>query len=384
MKKLSIIIFFLTLILILIGLVVVLTASSSVSAMRHSDSFYLFRLHLSKVIWALPALLIASVIPYEFYKYLSKYLMIGIVVVLFLTLFFAVEVKGAGRWISLFGFKFQPADAAKLFLIMHLAYLMDKKEEYLDNLYNGFLPLLIWVLIVSGLIFFQPNVSNAVLIFITSLILIFVGGASFKHVFTTAFVFAILAFGFAMTFSHAKERIETYVNALVTGGYVNVQVKQAIVSLGSGGVFGVGIGNSRQNNLFLPEAYGDFIFGILGEQFGLIGTLSVLLIYLFLIFSGILIAKKTYDKFGQLLAFGIITQIGLYALINIIVTVGLLPTTGLPLPFISYGGTSIIFNSIGIGIIINIAFTNYIRELERKKYGLETIRNSNEQSAKQI
>lgn len=382
MKKLSVILFFLTLILILIGLVVVLTASSSVSAIKYSDSFHLFKLHLSKVIWAIPALLIASVIPYEFYKYLSRYLIIGILITLIITFFFAVEKKGAGRWLSVFGFEFQPTDAAKLFLIIHLAYLMDKKDEYLTEFSRGYLPLLVWTLAIAGLIFAQPNVSNAVLIVITSLILIFVGGASIKHVFATASVFAMAAFGFAMMFSHAKERIESYVNAILNGGYVNIQVKQAIVSLGSGGVFGVGVGNSRQNNLFLPEAYGDFIFGILGEQFGLLGTLSVLFLYLLLIFTGVLIAKKTMDKFGQLLAFGIITQIGLYALINIIVTVGLLPTTGLPLPFISYGGTSIFFNSISIGILINIAFTNYVREIERKKMGLETIRNSNEQRIK--
>lgn len=382
MKKLSVILFFLTLILILIGLVVVLTASSSLSAIKYSDSFHLFKLHLLRVIWAIPALLIAAVIPYEFYKHLSKYLIIGIVITLFITLFFAVEKKGAGRWLSIFGFQFQPADAAKPFLIIHLAYLMDKKDEYLTEFSRGYLPLLFWTLVIAALIFVQPNVSNAVLIVITSLILIFVGGASTKHVFATSFLFAFIAFVFAMMLSHARERIESYVNAILTGRYVNIQVKQAIVSLGSGGIFGVGVGNSRQNNLFLPEAYGDFIFGILGEQFGLLGTLSVLLLYLLLIFTGVLIAKKTIDKFGQLLAFGIITQIGLYALVNIIVTVGLLPTTGLPLPFISYGGTSIIFNSISIGILINIAFTNYVRELERKKMGLETIRNSNEQRIK--
>ena len=382
MKKLSVTLFFLTLILILIGLIVVLTASSSVSAIKYSDSFYLFKLHLYKVIWAIPALLIAAVIPYEFYKYLSKYLIIGIVITLILTLFFAVEKKGAGRWLSIFGFQFQPTDAAKLFLIIHLSYLLDKKDEYLNEFSRGYLPLLVWILIVAGLIFVQPNVSNAILIIITSLILIFVGGASIKHVSATALVFLSTALAFAMMFSHAKERIESYIEAMLSGGYVNIQVKQAIVSLGSGGIMGVGVGNSRQNNLFLPEAYGDFIFGILGEQFGFIGTLTVLVIYIILIFTGVLIAKKTVDKFGQLLAFGIITQIGFYALINIIVTVGLLPTTGLPLPFISYGGTSIIFNSIGIGIIINIAITNYVKELERKKLGLETIKANNEQRVK--
>lgn len=367
MKKLSVTLFFLTLVLILIGLIVVLTASSSYSAMKHSDSFYMFNKHLVKVGWGIAALIVAAIIPYEFYKYISKYLMMFGVVLLVLTLFFAEEKKGAARWLSVFGFQFQSADAAKLFLIIHLSYLLDKKDEYLNEFSTGYLPLLIWTLLVAGLIFIQPNVSNAIIIVLISLIIIFVGGASTKHVFGTAALFSFIAISFAMMFSHARERLESYVTSISNGDYINIQVKQALVSLGSGGIFGLGIGNSKQNNLFLPEAYGDFIYGILGEQFGLIGTLTVLLFYLILTLIGILIAKRAYDKFGQMLAFGISIQIGFYALVNIAVTVGLFPTTGLPLPFISYGGTQIVFNSAAVGILMNIAITNYVRSLERNK-----------------
>jgi len=144
----------------------------------------------------------------------------------------------------------------------------------------------------------------------------------------------------------------------MNGGDINFQVKQALLSLGSGGIFGVGIGNSMQSNLFLPEAYGDFIFAILGEELGLIGSIGVLFSYLVLFVAGILIAKKARDRFGQLLAFGITISIVSYALVNMAVTTGLMPTTGLPLPFISYGGTSLLFVCIGIGILINIALSN--------------------------
>ncbi len=148
------------------------------------------------------------------------------------------------------------------------------------------------------------------------------------------------------------------------GGDLNIQVKQALYGLGSGGLTGVGIGNSKQNNLFLPEAYGDFIFAILGEEMGFIGSVIVLLSYLILFAAGILIAKKAKDRFGQLLAFGITFSITIYAFVNVAVTTGLFPTTGLPLPFISYGGTSIIFLSISVGILINIAIMNWKRENE--------------------
>lgn len=378
MKKYSIIIFFLTITLILIGLVVVLTASSTISAKLHGDSFYMFKQHISKVGLAFALLLVASVIPYEFYKYLSKYLIIGVVILLIITLFTAAEKKGASRWLSIIGFKFQPTDLAKLFLIIHLSYLLDKKDDYLNEFKRGFLPLMFWILLVASLIVLQPNISNAVLIIFTSIILIFVGGASKKHVYSTAVIFSAIAAVIVLIFPHAKARITSFINSIFFGGEYNIQVQQALVSFGSGGIFGVGVGNSKQNNLFLPEAYGDFIFGILGEQFGLIGTLSVLLIYLAFILYGIRIAKNVKDKFGQLLAFGITLQIGLFALVNIVVSIGLLPTTGLPLPFISYGGTSIVFYSISVGILLNIAITNYIRDLERKKTAKDYNRGNDE------
>ncbi|MCS7053430.1 MAG: FtsW/RodA/SpoVE family cell cycle protein [Ignavibacterium sp.] len=371
MKKLVVVLFFLTLILILIGVVVVLTASSSYSEFNKSDSFFLFKKHLAKVLLALLALMIGAIIPYEFYRYLSKYLMISIVIILILTVIMNSGKKGAERWFSIWGFEFQPVDIAKVILIIHLANLLDKKDEYLDNLKIGYLPLIFWILIVSGLIIIQPNISNAILIFLTSMILIYVGGAPTKYVFGTLSIFGISATLVALTFTHSKTRIETYINALISGEPINLQVLQALVSLGSGGIFGLGVGDSKQNNLFLPEAYGDFIFSILGEQFGLIGALMVIMIYLTVTLSGVIIAKKVKDKFGQMLAFGIAIQIGLYAMVNMAVNVGLFPTTGLPLPFISYGGTSIVFNSAAVGILINIGISNYLKEIERKKANLE-------------
>jgi cell division protein FtsW len=165
-----------------------------------------------------------------------------------------------------------------------------------------------------------------------------------------------------MIFPHSRSRIFSFVSSVLNGGDLNFQVKQALYSLGSGGIFGVGIGNSMQSNLFLPEAYGDFIFAILGEEMGLIGSIIVLFSYMILLVAGIMIAKRARDKFGQMLAFGITISIVLYAFVNVGVTTGVLPTTGLPLPFISYGGTSLIFLCISVGILINIAFTNHLRQ----------------------
>ena len=171
-----------------------------------------------------------------------------------------------------------------------------------------------------------------------------------------------------MIFTHSRERIISFISSIQNGSDLNFQVKQALYGLGSGGLAGVGIGHSRQSNLFLPESYGDFIFAILGEEMGFIGVLIVLLAFLFLFIAGIYIAKKATDRFGQLLAFGISFSILTYALTNASVAIGLIPTTGLPLPFISYGGTSLILMCISVGILVNIAISNSIVEKENYKF----------------
>lgn len=358
MKKLAFTIFFDTLILICIGLVIVLTASSTISAIKFSDSLHLFNSHLIRVLIAFVALIVFSFIPYEIYKSISRPLLLISVVLLVFTLLFAPEIKGAGRWLSIGGITFQPADIAKLVLIIHLAAMLERKSDYLDDFNNAFMPMFIWVMITSGLILIQPNISNGLLIITIALTIMFVGGVKFKHIFLSSLAMALSGGAIAMIFSHSRQRILSFVNSIINGGDMNIQVRQALVSLGSGGLFGVGIGNSQQNNLFLPEAYSDFIFAILGEQLGFVGSVMVIFLYLVLFISGILIAKKAQDRFGQLLAFGITFSIAIYAFVNIAVATGTFPTTGLPLPFISYGGTSIIFLSMGVGILINIAVLN--------------------------
>ncbi len=358
MKKLALTVFFDTLMLICLGLIIVLTASSTISAIKFSDSLYLFNSHLIRVLIAIAVMIVFSFIPYEFYKSVSKPLILLAVGLLIFTLIFAPEIKGAGRWLSIAGITFQPADIARLILIIHLAAMLEKKSDYLYDFRNAFIPMFIWVCIIAGLILIQPNISNGLLIIAIALTLMFVGGVHFKHIFLSSAAMALSGGAIAFLFSHSRQRILSFINSIIHGGDLNTQVKQALVSLGSGGIFGVGIGNSKQNNLFLPEAYGDFIFAILGEQLGFVGSVAVIFFYLVLFIAGTLIAKKAQDKFGQLLAFGIIFSISIYAFVNIAVATGTFPTTGLPLPFISYGGTSIIFLSMGIGILINIAILN--------------------------
>ena len=367
MKKLAITVFFATFCLILIGLIIIMSASNTYSATKFDSSFYLFNSHLKRVLIGLVVMAVFCFIPYEWYKRISNPAILSIAFVLFITLWIAPQVKGAGRWLNLGFTTVQPADIARLILIIHLAYLLEKKRDDILDFKNGFRFLFIWVAIIAALIFIQPNISTAILIVIISLTILYVGGARLKHIFLSSIGLIITAGSFSMIIPHSRKRIIDFISSFGDGGGLNHQLKQGLVSLGSGGIFGVGIGNSRQSNLFLPEAYGDFIFGILGEETGFLGVIVVLLFYTVLFIAGVLIAKKTKDKFGQMLAFGISFSIIIYAFVNAAVATGLFPTTGLPLPFISYGGTSIIFLSASIGILINIAIYNHQTEIEKQK-----------------
>ena len=362
MKKLGLIIFFDVFALMLLGLTMVMTASSTYSVFKFDNVFYLFNSHLFKVFLGIVAIIVFAFIPYEYYRRLSKPLIIATTILLVVTLFFAHDIKGAGRWLNLGIISIQPADIAKLALIIHLAVLLEAKAAVLDSYRNGFLYFFIWIMVISGLIMLQPNISSGIMLIIILLAIIYAGGAKLKHILLSLLISGTVIATVAMIFTHSRSRIFSYINSISGGGDLNFQVKQALYSLGSGGIFGVGIGNSMQSNLFLPEAYGDFIFAILGEEFGLIGSIAVLLSYLVFLVCGILIAKKSKDMFGQLLAFGITISIVFYAFVNVAVTTGVFPTTGLPLPFISYGGTSLIFLCISVGILINIAITNHMRQ----------------------
>lgn len=342
--------------LMLFGGVLVFSASGTYSQMKFNNFYYLFNSHLWKIFAAIAVMIIFALIPYEYYKKYSKQAILGIVLLLIITLLVAPKLKGAARWIDLGFIQFQPSDLAKIILIMHLAVLIEKKNDIIHDFKNGLVYLLFWVFLVGGLVLVQPNLSTSMIIVFTSFTLLYVGGARFKHIAFTLGGAATVGFLMMMLFAHSRERIFAFVNSVLNGGSINIQVFQAKVALGSGGLLGKGMGNSRQSDLFLPESYGDFIFSILGEEYGFIGAVLTLLVYLAIFLAGLVIAKKATDKFGQLLAFGLSFNIIISAFINAGVVSGLLPTTGITLPFISFGGTSIIMFAMSIGIILSITY----------------------------
>ncbi len=344
----------LTIILMVIGLLLIFNASSFVAVRTKASYDHFFNLHLVKVIVGILVIIGVALIPYDYYKKYSKQALIGVIFLLLLTFFFGVKIKGAHRWIGWGIMKFQPSELAKLVLIIHLSKLLVMKEENINSIRNGLGYLLFWVLLVAVLIYLQPNVSTSIIIVFTSFVLFYVGGVNFTKLMKVAVPLAISGSVLAMLFSHSRSRIMMYYQS-ITSGKEFPQVVQAKIALGSGGLLGVGLGQSRQSNGFVPEAYGDFIFSILGEELGFIGAVFVLLIYVALFVIGIMIAKRVADKFAQLVVFGISFNILFGAFVNIAVVLGAIPTTGITLPFMSYGGTSLFIGCISVGIVTNIA-----------------------------
>lgn len=359
MKKYTYGIFISAIALLLLGIVLVLSASSTFASIKHDDQFYLFNSHLGKAVIGFGILIAASAIPYEVYKNLSKWGMLLTLLLLLLVFILPSSLnaeKGVHRWIS-FPFPFQPADVARILLLIHLAVLLENKADLITDFKTGYMFPLTWIIMVSGLILAQPNVSTATVIFILGLMMLFVAGARIKHLFFTVITCLFLGGSAAMIFDHSRNRVLNFISSMFHGGEVNWQVKQAIYSFGSGGIFGVGFGHSYQRNLFLPEAYGDFIFAIVGEESGLVGSTIILAIYLLIFLFGVLIAKNATDDYGKFLAFGISITFVMYAFIHAGVALGVLPTTGLPLPLISHGGTSLWITCFSLGVLMNIGLS---------------------------
>ncbi|MBI5726458.1 MAG: cell division protein FtsW [Ignavibacteriales bacterium] len=342
--------------LITFSLGVVYSASSSWSAkMSGGDSAMLFRNHLMRAGIGIFLIFMVSRISYLNLIKFRKYLMGAAVILLLYLLFAGVETtKGAARWIYIGGFSFQPADFVKYALLINISYLLAKKKDYINNLYYGYLPVLGYVLLVVALIALQPNFSTASVIFISSLMLFWVGKVKMKHMAITVLSMLPAAILFILSKPYILNRIFSY-QEHTTGGNTSYQLSQAIIGFGNGGFLGVGPGNSTQRDLFLPQSYDDFVFSIVGEEYGFWGVSIVIILFAIFVFRGLKLSKSLPDDFGRYLAFGITIIIGMNAVINMMVATGIIPTTGQTLPFISYGGTSIIFNSIAVGILLNIS-----------------------------
>lgn len=343
------------LVLITFSIGVVYSASSSWSVKLNGDSSFLFKNHLIRAIIGICMIFMFSRINYRNTITFRKFLMFASVAMLLFLLVFNVEAtKGASRWIRIGGLSFQPADFVKFALIINIAYLLTKKKDYISSLYYAYLPMVAYVMVIVTLIALQPNFSTSSTLFAGCMMMFFVGKVKVKHILITFVSIVPAAVLFVLSKPYILNRLFAF-QEHTNGGEGSYQLSQAIIGFGNGSWFGVGPGNSNQKEFFLPQSYDDFIFSIVGEEYGFIGVALVVIMFAVFIYRGMKLAKNMDDDYGRYLAFGITTVIGINTIINMMVATGIVPTTGVTLPFLSYGGTSIIFNSIAVGILLNIS-----------------------------
>ena len=341
--------------LLVLSLGVVYSASASWALQKFGESNRLLNSHALKVLVGIVALFAGSMVDYHKYRKLTKIALIAAVMLLLVTLVTGGEIKGAARWLRFGSFSFQPSEFAKFALLFHLCTLIAAKGEAIREFKRGFLPMTFWIGIVSALVLLQPNFSAGSMILLISLVMLFVSRARFLHMGAVALALVPLLALYLVSAPYRVERIKSFIAGSENESRAHYQLWQGIIGFGNGGVLGVGPGESKQRDLFLPESYGDFVFSIVGEEYGLIGTLSFMALFLIVLLRGFKVARYARDDLGRLLAIGITSVITLYALVNAGVTLGLLPTTGLPMPFVSYGGSSLLFSAFAVGVLLNIS-----------------------------
>lgn len=351
--------FTITFALICIGIVMIYSASSIYAWEKYKDSLYFLKRHLSFfIIGAFLTLLVMSIDYRKFSKWAKPLLVLSFfLLVLVLIPGIGREVAGARRWFRLGFISFQPSELANIAMIIYTADFIARKSEYIRAFLRGFLPPTVIMGCAALLILTQPDLGTALALGIVIFIMLFVSGVRISYL--LSLILASLPLLYILIFSvpYRRMRIMAFLNPWLDPKGSGFQVIQSQVALGSGGIFGIGLGHSKQKLFYLPAAHTDFIFSIIGEELGLLGTMGVVILFIIFIREGLKIIKNAPDKFGYFLSLGLVLMISLKGIINIGVSCGVLPTKGLPLPFISYGGSSFIFDMLSVGILMNIGRT---------------------------
>lgn len=335
-------------------------SASPVMGIKLGDSFYYLKRHLFYLVAGLFAFAFAVRLDLQKLKKASfPLLCISILFLLMLYIpFFGRKLGGATRWLYLFVFSFQPSELVKLAVVIFLAASLSNIKEKIKDFKNGLLPLLLILVFISAIILKQPDMGTTLTILATAFLVFFIAGARIAHLGAMFFV-GVVGVALLSVFSEYRfKRLFAYLNPWKDPLNTGFQIIQSLLAVGSGGLFGLGLGNSRQKFYYLPQQYADFIFAVLCEELGFIGGVSLLVIFLVFIIRGYMIASKAPDEFSYLLSAGLVSMFFVQASLNLMVVVGLVPTTGIPLPFVSFGGTAMIINMFSVGVIANISRAN--------------------------
>ncbi len=355
-RGLDLVLLFSVLFLCGIGVVMVYSASSALALKKYGSDYHFLKKQAAFFLVGIGVLFAFRRIPLRWLRDLSyPFLLLAFAFLLLLQIpELGVSAGGATRWLRMGGWSFQPSEFARFVLVIYLAYSMDKKQERLDDFAIGFLPHALVVGLFALMILFQPDFGSVIILAATAWGMMFVGGVPVIHLGLSMALAVPLGYVFIVGAAYRVERIISFLDPwryASDGGY---QIIHSLMAFGSGGFWGKGIGRGYQKLFYLPEPHTDFIFSVVGEELGLIGVLLILGLYAIIIVKGVRIAMGAKEVFAGLLAAGIVIALGLQVCINMGVALALLPTKGLTLPFVSYGGTSLLLNMASVGILMNI------------------------------
>ncbi len=345
----------LVVVLVVIGLGATQSASSAVAIDQAQDRFFFFKRQLLGVGLGTIALLITSRIPYGFYRRVAIpgfVLTVGLLVVV---LAIGPVIGGAQRWLHIGGFSFQPSEVAKVAVVVTLAYVMERKHKLLTTFGHFVVPVVFTVGVVGGLVMLQPDLGTTIIIGAAAMAVILASDAPFRYVLLLMVLVVGVAWLLAFSDQYRVDRIAGFLDPWGNASGDGYQLIQGYYALSNGSIFGVGLGASRARWFYLPNAHTDFIFAIIGEETGLIGALTVIGLFVVLALAGWLVASRAPDRFGRMVAAGITVWLSFQALVNIGGVLGVMPITGIALPFVSYGSTALIVSMAALGILVNIA-----------------------------
>ena len=346
-----------TMALICIGIVMIYSASCVNAMENFHDSLYYLKRHLLFLDMGLASCAAVMMFDYrQMQPYARRMLLISIVLLaLVLIPHIGKESYGARRWFKIGIFHFQPSELAKLAMIIYTADFLSRKQEMIKSFWRGFVPPILLMGMVCVLTVKQPDLGTTVELAVVVMVMMLVAGARLRHMALIAMGGVMVVVYLIIKEPYRMARIIAFMDPWQDSRGIGFQLTQSQMALGSGGVFGVGLGHSQQKLFYLPAAHTDFILSIIGEELGLLGTLAVVLLFITFIWIGTRIIRQTHNAFGYFLAIGIVMMLGLQAMVNVGVSIGAFPTKGLPLPFISYGGSALIFHLIAIGLLLNVA-----------------------------
>lgn len=344
------------------GLVMLFSASyytAQNSSLYNYDGFYFLKSQAMYLAAGLVAMYIVSRVDYHFFDKIRVFALVGTLLLMLLVLVpgLGVSRNGAQRWLGIPGtsFTFQPSELAKFALIVYMAGFMSRRPQTMKNLTKGVFPMLFIMGAFGLVLLLQKNMSMMVILLMTGVVMLFLGGVEIKHLLLLAGIALPILVVAVLMEDYRQSRVLMFMNPWESTEEGAYQLRQALIALGAGGVFGQGLNFSRQKLLFLPYGESDFIFAIIGEELGFVGCALLILVYLFVIYRGVRIAMRCKDRFGSLMAAGITAVIGMQAAINIAVATSSIPPTGQTLPFVSAGGTSLMIFLAAAGILLNIS-----------------------------